>query len=96
MSVSVILITLLFILFTLPTASVQGNVLIFLLNNDYGQFILQILNCLTFTFQASNYIMLYASNRKFRQEARNIFWLGRKMQKNAISMNTINNLTIEL
>ncbi len=98
MSISVIVITLLFIVFTLPTASVQGNVLISLLNNDYGQFVLQILNCLTFTYQASNYIMLYISNKKFKQEARNIFafLLGSKNQMNAISMNTLNSITIEL
>jgi hypothetical protein len=98
MSISVIVITLLFIVFTLPTASVQGNVLISLLNSDYGQFILQILNCLTFTYQASNYLMLYVSNKRFKQESRNIlgFLTGNKNQMNSISMNRINSITIEL
>ena len=78
MVVTIVTISVLFMAFTLPTASIQGSTLIYLLSFDFGQIIISVCNLFAFTFQASNFIMLSLTNRQFLKELRQIIKFLRK------------------
>ena len=73
MSISVIAITILFIVCTLPTASISF-VYEKLYSTDYGQLCILLCNILTYTYQASNLIILYLTNKQFSVELKSIIY----------------------
>ena len=72
MVVTIVTISTLFMAFTLPTASIQGSTLVYLLSFDWGQIIISVCNVFAFTFQASNIIMLSLTNRQFFKELKQV------------------------
>ena len=68
MGITIISISFLFMIFSLPTASIQGQTLSYLFSFDLGQLIVLICNAFAYTFQASNLIMLSFTNKKFMRE----------------------------
>lgn len=86
MGMTIIIISFLFCLFTLPTASIQGSTLVYLLSFNLGQLIVSICNLFAFTYQSSNFIMLFATNSQFSQEFKKIFGLNKK-RKNPTNSN---------
>ena len=68
MGMTIIIISVLFCLCTLPTASIQGSTLNYLLTLDYGVVIIHFCNMFAFTFQASHFLMLYLTNSQFSNE----------------------------
>ncbi len=82
MGMTIIIISFLFCVFTLPTASIQGSTLVYLLSFNLGQLIVSLCNMTAFTYQALNFVMLYATNSQFSQEFKTMFRIKPKKPKN--------------
>ena len=70
---TIIAVTILFIVFTLPTASIQGKVYTFLYSTELGQLCILLCNSFTFTYQGNNLLLLYLTNKQFVKEIKSIF-----------------------
>jgi hypothetical protein len=79
----VILITILFVIFTLPVSFSQYFFLS-LLTSVWGQFLIFLLDSLSFTYHAMNFFIIYISNNIFKREIKAIFNKNilRKIEKN--------------
>ena len=89
MSITVITITILFILFTLPTASIQYNIVYKnLYSTELGQLCILLCNAVTYTYQASNFIILYLSNNQFSMELKSIIYRN-KVSNSSIKTSTV-------
>ena len=88
MGITIISISFLFMIFSLPTASIQGETLSYLFSFDLGQLIVLICNAFAYTFQASNLLMLSFTNKKFMREFEKI-WCFTKASKQ-INLSTSN------
>ena len=65
MCINIILISSMFMISSLPTASIQGSTFKYLITFELGQFIITLCNSLAFTYQASNFLMHFCVNKKF-------------------------------
>lgn len=81
MAMTIIIISLLFCLFTLPTASIQGSTLVYLLGFNFGQLVVAFCNMFAYTYQAINFIMLTATNSQFEQELKVVFGIKPKAKR---------------
>ena len=70
MAFTVLSVSFLFIITSLPTASIQGETIGYLLSFDLGQLIVTCCNSIVFTYQASNFWILSATNGKFRMRVK--------------------------
>ena len=70
---TIVIITFLYIVFSLPTASIQGEVYALLDSTIIGRFFITLFNFLSFFYQASNFFLLFLTNKQFSKEVRNIF-----------------------
>jgi ABC-type transport system involved in Fe-S cluster assembly fused permease/ATPase subunit len=72
MNRTVFIITMLFIVFTLPLACAS-----FFFNtlfaSDWGYFLINLLDCISFTYHASDFVISYLSNTIFRAEVNRLF-----------------------
>jgi hypothetical protein len=66
---TIIIISFLFMIFTLPTASIQGEVYVYLNSFDVGKLIILLCNSTAYTYQASTFLLLYLTNNIFSKEA---------------------------
>ena len=73
MGITIIIISIVFMVFSLPTASIQGELLSYLLSFDLGLLIITICNSLSFTYQASNFFLLLLTNQAFKREFNILF-----------------------
>ncbi len=73
MGITIITVSFVFMLFTLPTASIQGKVYGYLISFDLGKLIILLCNAFTFTYQSSSFILYYITNSVFRKEVKNFF-----------------------
>ena len=91
MTWTIIIITLLFIGCTLPTTCIQfGPTLNILFSSSVGLLIMITFNVFTYTFQASNFFMLYFTNNRFKQEVKNIFGItNKKTNQKATTTTTV-------
>ena len=78
MATTIIIISVLFVLFTLPTASIQGSTLVYLLGFNAGQLVVAFCNMFAYTYMASNFLMLAATNSQFEQEVKLVFGIKPK------------------
>ena len=59
---------------TLPTTCIQfGPTLNILFSSSTGLLIMIIFNVFTYTYQASNFFMLYLTNSRFKKEVKTVF-----------------------
>ncbi len=86
MAFTVISVSFLFIFCSLPTASIQGETIGYLLSFDLGQLIVTCCNSIVFTYQACNFFNLFLTNRKFRLTVKKFLSLS-----NAESVTITNN-----
>lgn len=76
---NIIIISFLFMISSLPTASIQGSTFKYLVTFELGQLIITVCNSIAFTYQASNFIMHFCINKKFSDAVKVFF--GIKEQK---------------
>ena len=89
-SITVITITIPFIVFTLPTASIQCNTVYKnLYSTELGQLCILFCNVVTYTYQASNFIILYLTNKQFSMELKSITY-GNKVSDSSIKTSNVN------
>nr|QVK45792.1 G protein-coupled receptor [Proales similis] len=67
MTASIVLLTVLFIVMTLPSAYVSFAYG-FLVSLDYGRTVILICDCITFSYHGLNFYIYFLLNRRFRQE----------------------------
>ena len=77
-SISVIILTFLFIVMTLPDAIATGFYLSELLDTNSGTAVLFAADCLAFSFHGFNSIILLVTNSQFRQEFKSTLRCCRK------------------
>ena len=70
---TIVIITFLFILFSLPTASIQGNGYNLLNRTIIGKIIVHFFNLFSFFYQGLNFLMLYFTNKKFKREYKALY-----------------------
>ena len=76
MGMTIVIISFLFCIFTLPTASIQVPFTT-MIAYDTGQLILSICNVFSFTYHASNFLMLFFTNTQFSKEFKTVLGLRR-------------------
>ena len=82
MNRTVLLATLLFILMTLPS-TIAANMLNLLAKIPRGLQIVVILNAFSLTYHAHGFVILWITNRKFRQLLKETFSISRSQLKNS-------------
>ena len=92
---NIIIISFLFMLTSLPTASIQGKTIKYLLSFSLGQLIVTLCNSLTFTYQASNFLMHYLVNRKFATAVKVLFFGVENISQLENTGLTLQNLSLE-
>jgi hypothetical protein len=75
MNTSVIALTLLYIVMTLP-GTLVSIYYDFLLHSEWGTIVLYIGDSIDITYHALNFIVLFFTNKKFLEEIRNLIGLG--------------------
>ncbi len=90
MGITIIIMSVFFCLCTLPTASIQGSTLNFLLTLDYGTVIIHFCNMFAFTFQAAHFVMLYLTNSQFSNEFKTMCKAKINSETGVTVTNTIN------
>jgi hypothetical protein len=78
MTVTVLILTITFVLLTLPGAIVSGFFYVDLYEVEWGQPLIVLLDDITFSYHAFNFVTLYLTNKVFNQEVKSIFWRRRE------------------
>ena len=84
----ILIITSLFILLSLPGAIVSGYFYDDIIVLDYGTMIINLLNAIQFTYPASNFFILFFTNKLFAQEIKSAFSRIRNKRRATVFNNT--------
>lgn len=82
MTMTITILTLLFIIFTLPGAIISGYYFSKLIRSKFGEIILLICDNLTFSYHSFSLLILLASNKKFYKEFKLMFRVRNKSAGN--------------
>lgn len=72
MTITVMLVTLAFVVFTLPSAVISGYFFTSLFSFIPGRVVVYFCETLSFSYHSYNFFVLYALNKQFRQECKSI------------------------
>lgn len=88
MTRTILFITFLYIIITLPDITITGYLLFRILELDYGSMLLTIISSIHFSYPALHFFILFFSNRLFAEEVKSFF-----LKKRQISVSTTHTLT---
>lgn len=84
MTVTVLVLTITFVLITLPGAIVSGFFYVDLYEVEWGQPLIVLLDDITFSYHAFNFVTLYLTNKVFNQEVKSVFG-GRREETSQVA-----------
>ena len=87
-SFSVVMVTIAFIVLTLPNAIAGGYFIAQLFSTELGTLILFITDCFAFTFHSFNFVVFLFSNKRFNEEFRNMLNYFRPNNKVTFTIDT--------